>query len=104
MTYRNLIQQAIEPLRQEKLIRANEEASVQLILPDGAASPFDLFSEKSAVSEFFIISELNVSYGGTEPVATAKKSENGKCPRCWRLFPEVTSEDTLCNRCKDAVS
>ncbi|MCH2060815.1 MAG: isoleucine--tRNA ligase [Verrucomicrobiales bacterium] len=104
MAYRNIIQQAIEPLRQEKIIRANEEASVDLTLPEGAATPLELLAEKNAVNEFFIISDLNVFQGGTEPIATARKSDHGKCPRCWRLFPEVTGDDTLCQRCSSAVS
>jgi len=103
ITYRNIIQKAIEPLRQEKIIRANEEASVQLSLPEGAESPFDILGDEDAVKEFFIVSELDVSFGTETPVATAKKSNFGKCPRCWRLSPEVTSEDTLCHRCIEAI-
>ena len=33
--------------------------------------------------------------------ATAK---GGKCARCWKIMPEVTSEDGICNRCDDVVN
>ena len=64
----------------------------------------DLLTEEEAVKEFFIVSELTVSREGTVPAASAEKSTYGKCPRCWRLFPELTEEDSLCKRCEGAVS
>jgi len=104
MAYRNIIQQAIEPLRQDKVIRANNEASVTLRIPEEMPEPLDLLTEEEAVKEFFIVSELTVSREGTVPAASAEKSTYGKCPRCWRLFPELTEEDSLCKRCEGAVS
>ena len=103
MAYRNIIQQAIEPLRQDKVIRANNEASVTLRIPEAMPQPLDLLAEEDAVKEFFIVSEIIVSREGTVPAASAEKSTYGKCPRCWRLFPELTQDDTLCARCASAV-
>ena len=100
-SYRNVIQQAIEPLRQEKAIRANNEASVTLTLPEGAATPDELLGSPEAVGEFFILSELTVELGD-ELAATAKKSVHPKCPRCWRLTP-TEHQDGLCPRCEDAL-
>jgi isoleucyl-tRNA synthetase len=28
----------------------------------------------------------------------------GKCARCWKVMPEVTSEDGICGRCEDVVA
>ena len=104
MAYRNIIQQAIEPLRQDKIIRGNNEASVTLTIPEGMPRPLELLAEEDAVNEFFIVSEVLVTSGGTALGAKAEKSNHGKCPRCWRLFPELTNEEELCQRCSDAVS
>jgi isoleucyl-tRNA synthetase len=103
MTYRNVIQQAIEPLRQEKIIRANNEASVTLTLPEGMPKPLELLENEDAVSEFFIVSEVRVNHGGDCVSAKADKSNYTKCPRCWRLFPELESGDELCKRCAGVV-
>ncbi len=104
MDYRNIIQQAIEPLRQEKIIRANNEASVELTIPQGMPNPLELLGEQEAVNEFFIVSEVVVADKGTAVSAKAEKSKNGKCPRCWRLFPDLTNEEDLCARCSEVVS
>lgn len=102
--YRNAIQQAIEPLRQEKAIRGNAEASVVLTLPEGAATPEELLGDSEAVTEFLILSELSIERGA-ELSATASKSEHGKCPRCWRLTPDVGNKhEELCDRCADALA
>lgn len=103
MTYRNIIQQAIEPLRQEKIIRANNEAAVRLTLPEGMPQPLELLGDEEAVTEFFIVSEVQVNHGGDCVSAKADKSTSSKCPRCWRLFPELENEDELCKRCSGAV-
>ncbi|MFP6874041.1 MAG: isoleucine--tRNA ligase [Verrucomicrobiales bacterium] len=103
MTYRNIIQQAIEPLRQEKIIRANNEASVTLTLPEGMPQPLELLENEEAVKEFFIVSEVRVNQDGDCVSAMANKSTYAKCPRCWRLFPELDSEEELCKRCAGAL-
>ena len=103
LTYRNVIQQAIEPLRQEKTIRSNNEASVTLTLPEGAATPEELLGDPDAITEFFIVSELLIERGGDAPSAVANKSTHEKCPRCWRLTPE-SGTDGLCARCEEVVA
>ena len=105
--YRNVIQQSIEPLRQDKVIRANAEAEVTLTLPDGAAAPAELLGDEEAVCEFFILSSLEIERGGDAPTATASKSGREKCPRCWRLTDDVGKSEAhpeLCHRCSDALS
>ena len=42
---------------------------------------------------------------GVEDVAVAfAAAEGGKCARCWKITPEVTTEDGICNRCEDVVN
>jgi isoleucyl-tRNA synthetase len=31
-------------------------------------------------------------------------ADGGKCARCWKITPEVSEEDGICNRCKDVVN
>ncbi len=102
LAYRNAIQQSIEPLRQEKTIRANNEASVTLTLPESDPAPLELLGDSDSVTEFFIVSELHVERGGDAPSARAERSTHGKCPRCWRLMPEA-GDGKLCGRCEAAL-
>ncbi|MBT6566822.1 MAG: class I tRNA ligase family protein, partial [Candidatus Puniceispirillum sp.] len=32
------------------------------------------------------------------------KADGGKCARCWKILPDVTTEDGICGRCDDVVS
>ena len=31
-------------------------------------------------------------------------ADGGKCARCWKVTPEVSEEDGICNRCEDVVN
>ena len=103
LTYRNLIQQSIEPLRQEKVIRSNYQASVQLSLAEGSATPEELLGSAEDVNEFFMLSSLSIITDQGGPTATTAKSTHPKCPRCWRLL-ETQHEYYLCARCEKAIS
>jgi len=103
LNYRNLIQQSIEPLRQEKIIRSNYEASVELSLPENSSTPEELLGSSKDVNEFFMVSSLTILKDNEGPKATTTKSENPKCPRCWRLL-ESQHEHHLCPRCEKAIN
>tara|TARA_Y100001934_G_C11826709_1_gene528654 strand:- start:20 stop:505 length:486 start_codon:yes stop_codon:yes gene_type:complete len=103
LNYRNIIQQSIEPLRQEKVIRSNYEASVELLLPEGSASPEELLGTSEEVNEFFMLSSLQIVTDQEGPKAMTTKSSHPKCPRCWRLI-ESSHEHHLCPRCEESVS
>ena len=103
LKYRNIIQQSIEPLRQEKLVRSNYEASVELFLNNDDKEPLDILSDNEDVHEFFMISELNTIKGNQDLSAKTIKSSHPKCPRCWRLLPS-NHVDNLCERCESVVN
>tara|TARA_B110001454_G_scaffold101101_1_gene95481 strand:- start:599 stop:1084 length:486 start_codon:yes stop_codon:yes gene_type:complete len=103
LNYRNLIQQSIEPLRQEKVIRSNYEASVELSLPEASTTPEELLGSAEDVNEFFMLSSLTIITDQGGPQATTVKSTHPKCPRCWRLL-ESQHENHLCPRCEKAIA
>ena len=103
LKYRNIIQQSIEPLRQEKVVRSNYEASVELSLSNEDPDPIEFIGNQEDLHEFFMVSELSTVKGNDEVSATTVKSNHPKCPRCWRLMPS-NHPDNLCKRCEDAVN
>ncbi len=84
------VTEAIEPLRREKVIGSSLEAEVTLA---------DLPATGEQLAELFIVSAVHK--GQTLHVT---KTDNHKCGRCWRYLPEVTSDGTLCNRCRDVLN
>ncbi|MEJ7925252.1 isoleucine--tRNA ligase [Sphingobium sp. AN641] len=88
---REEVNEAIEPLRREKIVRSSLEADVtmgELVPSDGVN-----FAEVAIVARI----EMGVGDG-----IIVRPSEWHKCGRCWRLLPEVTEDGALCDRC-DAV-
>ena len=82
------VNEAIEPLRREKIVRSSLEAEVTMYLV-----PQDIdFSEVCIVA--------GVEEGGEG--ITVTPTDHHKCGRCWRHLPEVTDDGALCDRC-DAV-
>ncbi len=81
------VNEAIEPLRREKIVRSSLEAEVAMPpLADDAAE---------AMAEIAITAAI--TYGGEG--VTVTPTENHKCGRCWRHLPEVAEDGSLCNRC-----
>jgi isoleucyl-tRNA synthetase len=91
---RQQVTEAIEPLRREKVVRSSLEAEVTVpgdVVPAG-------FSDAD-LAELFI--SAAVGRGGAIAV---RRTDDGKCGRCWRLLPEVTEDGALCDRCEDVVA
>ncbi|QUT07094.1 isoleucine--tRNA ligase [Sphingobium phenoxybenzoativorans] len=89
---RDEVNEAIEPLRREKIVRSSLEADVtmgELV----AAGDVD-FAELAIVARV----EMGVGDG-----IAVKPSDWHKCGRCWRLLPEVTDDGALCDRCDDVL-
>ena len=95
---RAVIQTAIEEQVQAKAFNKNNEADVTLTLPSDHPC-IDLLGDRDFVTEFFILSKLNV-VNGNEISATAKATDHCMCPRCRRYEPLVTD---LCQRCSKVV-
>ncbi|MFZ2995990.1 isoleucine--tRNA ligase [Sphingobium sp.] len=88
---REQVNEAIEPLRREKIVRSSLDADVTMgkLLPSDGVN----FAEIAIVARI----EMGVGDG-----IVVKPSAWHKCGRCWRKLPEVTQDGTLCDRC-DAV-
>ena len=85
------VNEAIEPLRREKIVRSSLEA--QVVMPQVA----DLTPK--AMAEIAITAA--VTYGGEGVIITP--TTDHKCGRCWRHLPEVATDGTLCNRCETVL-
>ena len=87
---RTQVNEAIEPLRRDKLVRTSMDAEVTVpALP----LPADL------LAELFIVA--SVTQGAAISVTPTAFH---KCGRCWRLLPEVVEDGDLCNRCSEVVA
>ncbi|MCW1382403.1 isoleucine--tRNA ligase [Novosphingobium sp. KCTC 2891] len=85
------VNEAIEPLRREKVLGSGLEAIVTV---PASAPDADL-------AELFITG--TVVRGQCETVTVTRTSDH-KCGRCWRHLPEVAEDGALCVRCEDAVA
>ncbi|WP_449471897.1 isoleucine--tRNA ligase [Sphingobium chungangianum] len=98
---RDQVNEAIEPLRREKVIRSSLEANVSI--PDLAAILNDIrdVSEHN-LSEYFIVA--NVAFEKGIDGISVRPSDWHKCGRCWRLLPEVEEDRALCDRCDEVLA
>jgi isoleucyl-tRNA synthetase len=97
---RGVIQTAIEEQVQAKAFNKNNEAVVELVLPADHHARAHL-SARDFATEFFILSDLNLSEGA-EVAATAAKTSHPMCPRCRRYEP--AGDAGLCERCEGVLS
>jgi isoleucyl-tRNA synthetase len=95
-----VIQTAIEAKIQAKEFSRNNEAAVELTIPESDAHLLAMLNDRDFATEFFIIAELTAATG-TELAATAKKTDLPLCPRCRKHEPVVASG--LCQRCEDVI-
>ena len=95
------MQTAIEAKVQAKEFTRNNEAAIDLTLPESDKHLVEMLGDRDFATEFFIIAELSVVQG-SELSATARKTELPLCPRCRKHEPVVDSG--LCQRCEDVVS
>ncbi|MFN3552885.1 MAG: isoleucine--tRNA ligase [Novosphingobium meiothermophilum] len=88
---RQRVNEAIEPLRREKVLGSGLEAVVTV--PEGAP--------EADLAELFITAKVIRGQGSD---VTVERSTDHKCGRCWRLLPEVAEDGALCGRCEDVVA
>jgi isoleucyl-tRNA synthetase len=95
------IQTAIEGCIQSRDFTRNNEAAVDLIVPEGDAGLLPLLNDRDFATEFFIIGDLSATIG---PVlaASARKTADPLCPRCRRHEP--VNDAGLCGRCAAVIS
>ncbi|WP_150290395.1 isoleucine--tRNA ligase [Sphingobium estronivorans] len=89
---RDQVNEAIEPLRREKIVRSSLEADVTMgeLLATGGVD----------FAEIAIVARVEMGKGDGIEV---KPSDWHKCGRCWRLLPEVEEDGTLCHRCDEVL-
>jgi isoleucyl-tRNA synthetase len=89
---RDQVNEAIEPLRREKVVRSSLEADVAM-----ADVPADV-----DFAEMCIVASVRAQDGLAAPSVTP--TAHHKCGRCWRHLPEVTADGALCGRCADILA
>ena len=99
-TARDLVNEAIEPLRRDKQVRSSLEADVILTIRDEAARAH---CSSVDMAEICITASCIIVDGDGDSVTVSKSTEH-KCGRCWRLLPEVSEDGDLCKRCDDVVT
>jgi isoleucyl-tRNA synthetase len=87
---RDRVNEAIEPLRRQKVLGSGLEAEV--------AIPAD--APGADLEELFITA--TVTRGQGEAVSVSRTSYH-KCGRCWRHLPDVAEDGALCSRCESVV-
>jgi isoleucyl-tRNA synthetase len=87
---RESVNEAIEPLRREKLLGSGLEAEVTV--------PAD--APGADLEELFITAAVS---RGQEGQVTVTRTLHHKCGRCWRHLPEVAEDGELCARCEEVV-
>ncbi|HEU5022342.1 MAG TPA: class I tRNA ligase family protein, partial [Bryobacteraceae bacterium] len=102
---RDEVLKSLEIARQEKVIGAPLEASVQLLVDD---SLYSLAEEYAAeLPGLFIVSEVKLGRLSDPGVKAAiYRAEGTKCERCWKYTKDVGSDagiPTVCAACAAAV-
>ncbi|WP_371433471.1 isoleucine--tRNA ligase [Novosphingobium sp.] len=88
---RTTVNEAIEPLRREKVLGSGLEA--QVLVPEGAP--------EANLAELFITGTV---VRGQDDGVTVTRTHDHKCGRCWRHLPEVVEDGALCARCETVVA
>ncbi len=89
---RDQVNEAIEPLRREKVVRSSLEADVRMAhVPTGVD-----------FTEMCIVASVTEDAAASAPIVSPTSKH--KCGRCWRHLPEVTQDGTLCDRCEDILA
>jgi isoleucyl-tRNA synthetase len=97
----HVIQTAIEGCIQGKEFTRNNEADIELTVPEADAGLLGLLNDHEFASEFFIVAGLKAA-AGSALSASARRSSHPLCPRCRRHEPVVASG--LCGRCDEVVA
>jgi isoleucyl-tRNA synthetase len=104
---RELVTEAIEPMRRDKQIGSSLEAEVHVRVKDPQlaerVNSID-FAEVCIVSSAIVSEFTDDSIGVTRLVDNVKVTDNHKCGRCWRFMPEVKADGELDHRCEDVLN
>jgi isoleucyl-tRNA synthetase len=108
---RQVVMSALEAARNDGEIGSSLQAApIVHISTDNAA----IFADMDCAA-LFITSDAKVTDAqapagafrmeGIDDVAVVfAKADGGKCARCWKILPDVTTDCGICGRCSDVVS
>jgi isoleucyl-tRNA synthetase len=108
---RELVNIELEALRLNKTIGKGLDASIRLIATEGSSEALLLDRYQSALPEFFNVSQATVQMVGATKdsgalLIEADSAQGAKCGRCWRVVPDVGSDNRwpeVCARCAEAL-
>jgi isoleucyl-tRNA synthetase len=101
---RNAVNAEIEPLRAAKTMATTAEAEVEIHASPAVANRLRAYGEE--LPAFLMVARAKVVDGaGDEIRVTARKTELGKCDRCWTYREDVKPRESgnLCSRCVTAL-
>lgn len=109
---REVVNAAIEDVRQRKVVGMSLEAHVSLTARGEALELLQQY--EGMLPMLFIVSRTTLtpaagdatSLGESQVDVSVSRVDGTKCVRCWRYVPEVATDETyagLCSRCVDAV-
>ena len=113
---RQNVNEAIEPMRRDKVVKSSLEAEVTIFSAwDGTQT-----AAMTDLADLFIVSSSEWKQGAVPSNAhpvhhstgdeveragfVVTRTSHHKCGRCWRHLPEVTEDGALCARCDDVVA
>jgi len=95
----------LEPLRRDKVIASNQEASVTIRCTPEDAEVLKEFGA-AQFAALCIVSDVKLEEGAAQTTITVGKSPHAKCQRCWNYWPSVgtnAGHPDICDRCAAVV-
>ena len=101
-TVREMALRQLEELRNDKTIKANLEARVNITASGDDYTRLAQYADKLAA--FFVVSQVSVKEGAPQSAIAFEvgKAEGVKCERCWNFSTHVGEDQkfpTVCERC-----
>lgn len=97
---RDEVKKSLETYIKDKTIKGSLEAKI-ILSANGENLEF-LKKAKDELAAAFIVSEVEITEGGSELEIKVEKAEGEKCERCWTISKTVgenSEHPTLCARC-----
>jgi isoleucyl-tRNA synthetase len=101
---RRNVTKVLEELRKAGTIGNALQAHVTVFADGETATLLESFGEET-LADLFLVSKLTLEKGAGAPVA--EKSDDPKCPRCWRQghgIGENAAHKALCSRCASVMT
>jgi len=107
LAFRDRVNESLEDLRKRGEIGRSLDAYLT-IAGSTKAETFNLLRRyEKFLDELFIVSQIRLEEVDSPELAiSVAKAEGGRCPRCWRWFPELENgveNEQLCPRCAEAI-